>query len=212
VGDTVLHRDTRVPFGVVVEAGGTPLDRPRLTMSSSDTSVFDLTAGQDSLVAKSKNGTATLTIRLESSILTDSQPTLARSLKVLPPELGLTARATERFKREARMVAEIDHPNIIPVYRVGQIGGILFIVMKFVEGKSLDAIVQEQGALPVSVTLYVLRAAARALAYAHACGIVHRDVKGANILVDSDGRVMVSDFGVALRSADVTLTADGTVI
>ena len=134
------------------------------------------------------------------------------ALKVLPPELGLTARAAERFKREARMVAEIDHPNIIPVYRVGQIGGILFIVMKFVEGKSLEAIVQAQGALPVPVTLYVLRGAARALAYAHACGIVHRDVKGANILVDSDGRVMVSDFGVALRSADVTLTADGTVI
>ena len=134
------------------------------------------------------------------------------ALKVLPPELGLTARAVERFKREARMVAEIDHPNIIPVYRVGQFGGILFIVMKFVEGKSLDAIVQAHGALPVPVTLYVLRAAARALAYAHACGIVHRDVKGANILVDSDGRVMVSDFGVALRSADVTLTADGTVI
>jgi len=134
------------------------------------------------------------------------------ALKVLPPELGLTARAAERFKREARMVAEIDHPNIIPVYRVGQIGGILFFVMKFVEGKSLDAILQEQGALSVPATLYVLRAAARALAYAHACGIVHRDVKGANILVDSDGRVMVSDFGVALRSSDVTLTADGTVI
>ncbi len=134
------------------------------------------------------------------------------ALKVLPPELGLTARAAERFKREARMVAEIDHPNIIPVYRVGQIGGILFFVMKFVEGKSLDAILQAQGALSVPVTLNVLRAAARALAYAHACGIVHRDVKGANILVDSDGRVMVSDFGVALRSADVTLTADGTVI
>jgi hypothetical protein len=134
------------------------------------------------------------------------------ALKVLPPELGLTARAVERFKREARMVAEIDHPNIIPVYRVGQFGGILFIVMKFVEGKSLDAILQEQGALPVPATVYVLRAAARALAYAHACGIVHRDVKGANILVDSDGRVMVSDFGVALRSSDVTLTVDGTVI
>src|SRR5207249_2285321 len=131
------------------------------------------------------------------------------ALKVLPPELGLTARAVERFKREARMVAEIDHPNIIPVYRVGQFGGILFIVMKFIEGKSLDALLQDQGALPVPVTLYVLRAAARALAYAHACGIVHRDVKGANILVDSDGRVMVSDFGVALRSSDVTLTADG---
>ena len=134
------------------------------------------------------------------------------ALKVLPPELGLTARAAERFKREARMVAEIDHPNIIPVYRVGQIGGILFFVMKFIEGKSLDTILQDQGALSVPVTVYVLRAAARALAYAHACGIVHRDVKGANILIDSDGRVMVSDFGVALRSSDVTLTADGTVI
>jgi len=134
------------------------------------------------------------------------------ALKVLPPELGLTARAVERFKREARMVAEIDHPNIIPVHRVGQIGRILFIVMKFVEGKSLDAILQTQGPLSVAVTLYVLRAATRALAYAHAASIVHRDVKGANILVDSDGRVMVSDFGVALRSSDVTLTADGTVI
>ena len=134
------------------------------------------------------------------------------ALKVLPPELGLTARAVERFKREARMVAEIDHPNIIPVHRVGQIGGILFIVMKFVEGKSLDAILQAQGALSLAVALHVLRAAARALAYAHAAGIVHRDVKGANILVESDGRVMVSDFGVALRSSDVTLTADGTVI
>ena len=99
------------------------------------------------------------------------------ALKVLPPELGLTARAAERFKREARMVAEIDHPNIIPVYRVGQIGGILFFVMKFVEGKSLDAILQAQGALSVPVTLNVLRAAARALAYAHACGIMHRDVR-----------------------------------
>jgi hypothetical protein len=83
VGDTVLHRDSTVPFSVVVAARGTPLDRPRLTMASSDTSIFDLTAGQDSLWAK-RNGTATLTIRVESSILTDSAPTLAQLLKVLP--------------------------------------------------------------------------------------------------------------------------------
>jgi len=83
VGDTILHRDSTVPFSVVVEAGGDPLPMPRLQITSSDTSVFDLTAGQDSLWAKS-NGTATLTIRVESSILSDSAPTLAQVLKVLP--------------------------------------------------------------------------------------------------------------------------------
>jgi len=84
VGDTTLHRDSTVPFSVVVEVGGGPLQAPRLRMTSSDPSVFDLTAGQDSLVAKSRNGTATLTIRLESSILPDSGPTLAQSIRVLP--------------------------------------------------------------------------------------------------------------------------------
>jgi serine/threonine protein kinase len=136
----------------------------------------------------------------------------AVALKVLLPELGLRVRTAERFKREARMVAELDHPNIIPVYRVGQLGGIFFIAMKFIEGRSLGLIVDTQGALPVPVALHVLRGATRALAYAHDRSIVHRDIKGANILVDEDGRVMVSDFGVALRASDVNLTADGTVI
>ena len=84
VGDTILHRDSTVPFSVAVEAGGTPLDGPRLTMWSSDTSLFDLTVGRDSLAAKSSLGAATLMIRLQSSILTDSAPTLAQSIKVRP--------------------------------------------------------------------------------------------------------------------------------
>ena len=84
VGATTLKRDSTVPFSVVVDARGTPLDRTRLTMWSSNTSVFDLTAGRDSLVAKSSISTATLMIRLESSILTDSAPTLAQSIKVRP--------------------------------------------------------------------------------------------------------------------------------
>jgi predicted Ser/Thr protein kinase len=134
------------------------------------------------------------------------------AIKVLSPELGITPRAAERFKREARMVGELEHPNIVPVYRVGQVADILFIAMKFIEGRSLGQILQTQGALPLPVVLYVLRSVARALAYAHEHEIVHRDVKGDNVLVDSDGRVLVSDFGVALRSSDVTLTIDGTVI
>jgi len=134
------------------------------------------------------------------------------AIKVLSPEFGITARAAERFKREARMVAELEHPNIVPVYRVGQIADILFIAMKYIEGRSLGRILETQGALPVHVVLHVLRAVGRPLAYAHDRGIVHRDVKGDNVLIDSSGRVLVSDFGVALRSADVTLTMDGTMI
>jgi serine/threonine protein kinase len=134
------------------------------------------------------------------------------ALKVLRPDIGLSAAAAERFKREAQTVASLDHPNIIPVYRIGQVGGIFHIAMKFVEGRSLDIILESQGALPVPVTLTVLREAARGIAFANERGIVHRDVKGANILIDTDGRVVVSDFGVALRASDITLTAAGTLI
>ncbi|MDP3909189.1 MAG: protein kinase [Gemmatimonadales bacterium] len=134
------------------------------------------------------------------------------ALKILSPELGITARAAERFKREARMVAELEHPNIVPVYRVGHLGGMLFITMKYIAGRSLDEITAAQGALPIAAVLLVLRGAARSLAYAHEHDIVHRDVKAANILIERDGRVLVTDFGVALRASDVTLTQDGAVI
>ena len=134
------------------------------------------------------------------------------ALKVLRPDIGLSAAAAERFKREAQTVASLDHPNIIPVYRIGQVGGLFYIAMKFIEGRSLDVILEAQGAIPIPVALTVLREAARGLAFANERGIVHRDVKAANILIDGDGRVMMSDFGVALRASDVTLTAAGTLI
>jgi tRNA A-37 threonylcarbamoyl transferase component Bud32 len=134
------------------------------------------------------------------------------ALKVLPPEMAMRRSMAERFKREAKMAAALDHPNIVPVYRVGQSGGLLYIAMKFIKGRPLDSILQTQGPLQIPVVLTILRAAASALAYAHERGIVHRDVKSANIMIDTDGRAVVSDFGIARAVEDPTITATGTVV
>jgi serine/threonine protein kinase len=134
------------------------------------------------------------------------------ALKVLPPEMAIRKSMAERFKREAKMAAALDHPNIVPVYRVGQTGGLLYIAMKYIKGRALDSILETQGPLPIPVVLGIMRAAAGALAYAHERGIVHRDVKSANIMIDTDGRAVVSDFGIARAVDDPNLTGTGTVV
>ncbi len=133
------------------------------------------------------------------------------ALKVLPPGLGLGAAAA-RFKREARIAAGLDHLNIVPIYRVGLIAGSYFFAMKLVDGRALDAILESQGALPLPAVLAVLKSAAGALAYANERGAIHGDIKAANILVDRDGRVMLSDFGIARAVEEETLPAAGPAV
>ncbi len=134
------------------------------------------------------------------------------ALKVLPPEMAITPNIAERFKREARLAASLEHPNIVPVYRVGSAGGLQYMAMKFVEGCGIDDTIKANGALPLEAVLIVLHSASAALAAAHERGIVHRDIKGANILVDRDGRVLVSDFGIARAVEEAGLTASGSVM
>ena len=136
----------------------------------------------------------------------------AVALKVLPPEMAVTPSIAERFKREARMAASMSHPNIIDVYRVGQAGGISYIAMRYIEGRPLEDVIESQGALPIPALLIVLRSSVSALAYAHERGIIHRDIKGGNILLDRDGRVTVSDFGIARAIEEAGLTQSGAVI
>jgi predicted Ser/Thr protein kinase len=135
------------------------------------------------------------------------------ALKVLPPDLAGNRETRERFLREARMAAQLSHPNIVPVYRADEIEGFAFFAMGFVDGESLGDRVRDRGALPPHDVVRSLREVAWALAYAHARGIVHRDVKPDNILIErSSGRAIVTDFGIARADFNPALTQDGHVL
>ncbi|HEX7019633.1 MAG TPA: serine/threonine-protein kinase [Gemmatimonadaceae bacterium] len=134
------------------------------------------------------------------------------AIKVLPTHLALTPSARERFLREARMAAGLSHPNIVPIHRVGEVGGFVFFVMSYVEGETLGERLRTRGPLPPAETTRVLREVAWALAYAHGRGIVHRDVKPDNIMLETaTGRAVVTDFGIA-QAADVMASDPGKIM
>jgi eukaryotic-like serine/threonine-protein kinase len=134
------------------------------------------------------------------------------AIKVLPPDLSHDTKLIPRFQQEAKTAAKLDHPNIIPIYRVESEAGLNYFVMKYVSGSSLEQLL-DQGPLPIELTRRVLREAAMALGHAHKRGIVHRDVKPANIMLESDGRVVLTDFGIskALEGGSA-LTGTGNIL
>jgi serine/threonine-protein kinase len=126
------------------------------------------------------------------------------ALKVLRYEFTGSDEHRERFRREARMTARLSHPNIVPVHSFGEVDDLVYIVMKYVHGESLATRLRRQGALPADEVQRILRDLALALDSAHRDGVIHRDLKAENILLEGDsGRAMLTDFGVALlRSLD----------
>ena len=136
------------------------------------------------------------------------------AIKVLPPDRDHVTDALERFRREARTAARLSHPNIVPLHTFGEVKGLVYFVMGYVRGESLAARVKRSGRLGVEETRRILAEVTDALSYAHAQGIVHRDIKPDNILIDADsGRAMLTDFGVAKAvSLEGTLTATGLVV
>ena len=135
------------------------------------------------------------------------------AIKVLPPELAFRAEVRSRFLREAETAAQLSHPNIVPIYSVDERDGLVYFVMALVDGESLGSRLQ-RGPLRVEDARRVLRDVADALSYAHAHGVIHRDIKPDNVILDRDGsRAMVTDFGIARAvESDSHLTATGIAV
>src|SRR5688500_10200668 len=135
------------------------------------------------------------------------------AIKVLPTHLARMTSARERFVSEARTAAGLSHPHIVPIHRVGAADGFVFFVMSYVEGETLGERLRRAGPLPPAEATRVMREVAWALAYAHRRGIVHRDVKPDNILLEAgSGRALVTDFGIARGGADAApVTEPGKV-
>src|SRR5947208_3031422 len=120
------------------------------------------------------------------------------AIKVLAPALLLMGEGmVERFKREARTAAALSHPHIIPIYAVKESEQVLYFVMKYVRGRPLDAVIRDVGPLPIAMVQAILAQVSDGLGYAHRHGVIHRDVKSANIMLDEDGWAVVTDFGIA---------------
>jgi serine/threonine-protein kinase len=136
------------------------------------------------------------------------------AIKLLPPELAFNASVRSRFLREAQMAAQLTHPNIVPIFTVDEREGLVYFVMALVEGESVGTRLARGGAMPVEQVRTIVGAVADALEYAHRQGVVHRDIKPDNILLDrATGRALVTDFGIARAAAEESrLTVTGMAV
>jgi hypothetical protein len=137
------------------------------------------------------------------------------AIKVLHPDLVVSHTLIERFLREAQAVAKLRHPNIIPIYQVGESEGLAYYIMPLIDGESLRSRLEREGALPIEEARRILGEVADALDVAHAAGIVHRDIKPDNIMLDGrERRAIVTDFGIAkaLGSGEAGLTGTGMLV
>lgn len=142
------------------------------------------------------------------------QPSLDRivAVKVLLPQLAADEVFVERFLREARSIATLEHPGIVTIYDVGESDNTYYFAMQLLDGQPLDEILEEGKPMPLDSAVNVARQMARALKYAHANGILHRDVKPGNIILTQSGGAVLTDFGIAQAASDTRLTRTGTSI
>src|ERR671932_2513726 len=149
-----------------------------------------------------------------SSVYRAYDPTLERhvAIKLMHRDISSDPDQLERFRREARAVAQLNHPHVVTVIDAGEDDGAPYIVFEHVEGETLKQRIQRLGRLPVAEAVAYAIEIARALGAAHQCNIVHRDVKPQNVLIDAEGSAKVTDFGIARSLEEEGLTADGRIL
>jgi serine/threonine-protein kinase len=190
--------DLRVTTPVQAIAGGEVVERDlvRESMSEEYELLEELGRGGMAIVYRAKD------THLEREV----------AIKVLPFSLAFDAEFVERFTREARTAASLEHPNIIPIYRVGKTGRVIYFAMKLIRGGSLSRQLAEQKRLPPAEIRKLLADVGSALGYAHKRGIVHRDIKPDNVMFDEFGQCVVTDFGIAKAGTSSKLTGTGMSI
>ncbi|HEY0931375.1 MAG TPA: serine/threonine-protein kinase, partial [Gemmatimonas sp.] len=134
------------------------------------------------------------------------------AIKTLLPHMASDVQVRERFVRESRTAAGLSHPGIVPIFAAADQHGVVYFIMGYVQGESLADRLLRTGPLSVREALLIVRQVADALAFAHDAGVVHRDIKAENVLIDQSGRAVITDFGIARMGDAQPLTATGTVL
>ncbi len=134
------------------------------------------------------------------------------AVKILKDQMTGDAGFIRRFEREAQSAAALSHPHIVNIYDVGEQEGIYFMVMEYVDGKNLKEYIREKGSLPAHEAVRIARQIAEALEQAHKAGVVHRDIKPQNILFSREGKIKVTDFGIAIAGDGATVTVGDAIV
>ena len=144
-----------------------------------------------------------------------ARPSRNVAVKVLLPNVSMNSKEYEaflvRFRREADVIARLEHINIVPIYEYGEQEGLAYLVLPYLSGGSLRDLLAHRGSISLTETATYLDQASSALAYAHAHGVIHRDIKPNNLLIHNDGRLVLADFGIARIMQDTGKTIDSTL-